>query len=211
MSESLSRPAAEEMLHVLQTKTACDRANTPAGASPRRMPRLVDYHPPFGRRWSFPAALAEMAPDASWPLALAQPVYIGGLNPFVSFCIAPPAMALGRRTPPALSRALASGLRWGMNHFRRPPFGAVITLSMTGKDAAGRAVKYEQTLRHFDSYFFAAASFMAFFKPYAGASPAPAGLRIMGRWVDPAAHMENMKALGVEAEESLEETARTGP
>ena len=182
MSNTASLGAAEEMVRILQT-------SEPPGGS--KMPRRIDFGAPFGPVWCFPTASVELEALA------AAPVYVGGMNPFVSFCLAPIALAVGKKASSRTLRRLGRWFAWGINTFRSPPYGAVMKITMAGQNGPDRPAVFDLTALHESSYHLAAASVTAFIKPYLSNAFARPGLHIMGQEVDPAFHLEAMKQSGI--------------
>lgn len=182
MSRPASLGAAEEMVHILQT-------SEPPGGN--KMPRRIYFGPPFGSLWCFPTASIELEALAG------APVYVGGMNPFVSFCLAPLALAVGKKASPETTRRLGHWFAWGINTFQGPPYGAVMNITMTGQNGSGRRAAFHLTALHESSYHLAAASVTAFIKPYLSNAFERPGLHLMGLEVDPAFHLEAMKRSGI--------------
>lgn len=163
--------------------------------------RVVDFGPPFGRQYVVPMMFEEMRaiPDM-FPSLQETGFYVSGFNWFVDGFVFP-LSALALRLSSRAVGPMANLLRFGLDHFSRPPYGVILKVDARGeKDGDPREV--DLYLCHPDGYAFTAIPVVACLLQYLDGWADKPGLWMMGHLVNPNRLMQDMQRMGVDVRSS---------
>lgn len=166
-----------------------------------RLPR-IDFGPPIGVKSCVPMPLDEMeALRALSPALRTAGFHVGGFNPIMDWVVAPMMCLIGRRRS---LRRLGRGLtRIALSTIAGspPPHATVVRLVAEG-ELAGRSARAEIEVRGTDPYLMTAAPAAACLRRMIDGSITREGLSHQAMIVDPGLFLDDIRAFGLEVEES---------
>jgi saccharopine dehydrogenase (NAD+, L-lysine-forming) len=163
-------------------------------------PQEIDFGEPFGRQACFPMFLEEMRllPEL-YPDLQETGFFVGGFNPFVDWIVMPLALVGMRAWPDGTRRPLGKLMRWGLEHFSRPPFGMVLKLTATGSKN-NQPKQLDLVLSHPDGYVFTAVPVTACLLQLLDGSIRKPGLWTQANLVEPGRFLLDMERMGIEVQ-----------
>lgn len=163
-------------------------------------PQEFDFGEPFGRQACYPMFLEEMyqLPEL-YPNLQETGFFVGGFNPFVDWIVMPLAMVGLKAWPGGARKPLGRLMKWGLEHFSRPPFGMVLKLTATGTKN-DQPKQLDLVLSQPDGYVFTAIPVAACLLQLLDGSIRQPGLWTQANLVEPGRFLLDMERMGIEVE-----------
>ena len=165
--------------------------------------RNFDFGKPFGSQYCVPMMFEEMrALPEMFPSLRETGFFVAGFNWFTDMVALPLVMMGLKILPQKAIKALGEFFFWSLKTFSRKPFGTVLKLEAEGqKDGVKK--KLEVILSHEDGYVLTAQPVIACILQYLEGTIKKPGLHFMALLAEPKKLMEDMKDLGLSAEERV--------
>lgn len=164
--------------------------------SMKHMP-TIDFSEPFGKKICYPFFLEELRklPDAI-PTLEETGFYISGFNWFNDYFILPFTFVSSKLFPNASKKIVTMLMKWGLDTFSKPPYGATLVLKARGI-SNGKEKECILKLWHDDAYFLTAIPIVACLLQYIRGELKSRGLYFQAHVVEPAKFIKDMEQLGI--------------
>ena len=193
VSDSTSAEFIEELSHFMPT------AYKDGVWVEIRMSQLPEFElgELFGKLYCIPMYMEEIQslPDLM-PSLCETGFYIAGFNWVTDYIIMPIAMLMLKLFGDSAKQPMGKFFNWGLRHFSKPPFGAVLQMEAEGqKDNAKRSV--HMRLAHEDAYVLTAVPVVACLLQYLNGDIRREGLWLQANIVEPIKFFEDIERLGI--------------